>query len=227
MLIGGVVSAPALWWLLTTRDKSTCDDAPFIGIPSSEHWTVEPGPSRDEVTSILAQGSYSFCARNIAGVSRYDGAQLASNSPCEDQFTHGILPSPGREDSKWIAWGVFDGHSGVQTSKLLKTHLLPFIHHGLSQITPTSREDIVSDQSVQHAIMKAFVTLDDSIIKTAQATSDSQESLKQKIRKLAHARCFLCITLLPARYMGRVPVIRGRSWGNKRQMASGKRYHCQ
>jgi len=32
--------------------------------------------------------------RNVASVSRYNSAQLASNSPCEDQFTHSKLPSP-------------------------------------------------------------------------------------------------------------------------------------
>ncbi|KAJ5626772.1 protein serine/threonine phosphatase 2C [Penicillium herquei] len=195
MMIGGVVSAPGLWWLLTTRDNATCDDAPYIRIPPSEHWTVEPGPSRDEVTRILGQGAYSFRVRNIAGVSRYDGAQLASNSPCEDQFTHGILPSPWREGSQWMAWGVFDGHSGGQTSELLKNHLLPFVQYSFKQIKPTSPEDTVPDQMLQHAISEGFMNLDDSIIKTAQATSDSKESLQEKIKKLAPAYSGSCALL--------------------------------
>ncbi|KAJ5737546.1 protein serine/threonine phosphatase 2C [Penicillium malachiteum] len=195
MTIAGVFSTPALWWLVTTRDDTIRDNAPEIETPPAEHWTVEPGPSRDQVTRILSQGEYSFRVRNIAGVNRYDGAQLASNSPCEDQFTHGKLPSPWKGVNKWMAWGVFDGHSGVQTSELLKSHLLPFVQYSLSQIKPTSPEDLVPDHLVQHAIMKDFMKLDDSIIKTAQAISESEESLQEKIKKLAPAYSSSCALL--------------------------------
>ncbi|KAJ5345599.1 protein serine/threonine phosphatase 2C [Penicillium brevicompactum] len=191
----GVVGTPSLWWLANTRDDATREDAPYIKDPPAEHWSVEPGPSRDQVTRIISKGAYSFLARDVAGVSRYDGAQLASNSPCEDQFTHGILPSPWKGGNKWMAWAVFDGHSGLQTSELLKKQLMPFVRHSLSQIQPTSIESPVPDELVQRAIIKGFLNLDDSIVKTALITSQSQESLQEKVKKLAPAYSGSCALL--------------------------------
>ncbi|KAJ6007633.1 protein serine/threonine phosphatase 2C [Penicillium herquei] len=180
-MIAGAVSTPVIWWL-----AATLGDVPYVETSPAEHWSVESGPSRDQC---------SFRVRNIASVSRYDGAQLASNNPCEDQFTHGKLPSPWKGDNDWMAWGVFDGHSGVQTSELLKSHILPFVQHNLSQIKPNPPEDIIPDQLVQQAIVKGFIKLDDSIINTAQATSESKESLQEKMKKLAPAYSGSCALL--------------------------------
>ncbi|KAL4787055.1 protein serine/threonine phosphatase 2C [Aspergillus varians] len=190
----GAASTLALWWFLTTHDD---DDAPNLSSPPSEHWGVEPGPSTDEVTRILSQGAYSFPVRNVVGVSRYDGAQLASNSPCEDRFTHGKFPSPLDDGSggQWMAWGVFDGHSGWETAELLKRQLLPFVRHGfLSQDRPSS-EEVSREEVVQRAIVKGFMGLDDSIINTALGTSLSEESLQEKVKKLAPACAGSCALL--------------------------------
>ncbi|KAF9894286.1 hypothetical protein FE257_007789 [Aspergillus nanangensis] len=196
VMVAGVVCTPGIWWWVNTRNDGTCDDAPHIdGLPS-ESWSVEPGPSKDQVTRIISQGAYSFQVRNVAGVSRYDGAQVASNSPCEDQFTHGKLPSPWKEGQKWMAWALFDGHSGAQTSELLKKQLLPFVRHSLSRIEPTSTtKNTVPQQLVHRAIIEGFTKLDDSIIKTAVATSQSEASLQEKIKKLAPAFSGSCALL--------------------------------
>ncbi|KAL6699637.1 protein serine/threonine phosphatase 2C [Trichoderma pleuroticola] len=155
------VSTPCLWWLLAS---STRDQVPHLQSPPAEHLFVEPGPSKDDVTRIISQQAYSFQVRSVAGVSRYDGTQLASNSPCEDRFTHGTFPSP---------WN--DG-------KLL------------SQVIPTASKT-VPDEAIQHAIQKAFVKLDDSIIKTAADTSQSEEPLQDKLKKLAVAYAGSCALL--------------------------------
>ena len=193
--IASVVSTPGLWWLVSTHDAAARDDAPHLESPPAEHWGVEPGPSKDQVTRIISQGAYSFRVRNVAGVSRYDGAQLASNSPCEDQFTHGKIPSPWNEGKQWMAWAVFDGHSGWQTAELLKKQLLPFVRHSLSQVKPPSNEGFLPEELVQRAITKGFVSLDDSIIKTALNTSQSEESLQHKVKKLAPAYAGSCALL--------------------------------
>lgn len=185
-----VISTPGLWWLVTTRH-----DAPHLESPPAEHWGVEPGPSRNQVTRIISKGAYSFPVRNVVGVSRYDGAQLASNSPCEDQFTHGKLPSPWNKGNQWIAWAVFDGHSGSQTAELLKKQLLPFVRHSLSQVKPPSNEESLPDELVQRAIIKGFMNLDDSIVKTAPGTSQSEEPLQEKVKKLAPAYSGSCALL--------------------------------
>ncbi|KAJ5088468.1 protein serine/threonine phosphatase 2C [Penicillium angulare] len=193
--IAGVVGTPALWWLVTTgRSGTTRDDAPHLESPPGEHWSVEPGPSKDQVTRIISQGAYSFWVRNVRGVSRYDGAQLASNSPCEDEFTHGKIPSPWG-GNHWMAWGVFDGHAGGQTAELLKNQLLPFVQYNLGQIKLISTDESAPQESVQRAIMKGFKNLDDSIIKTAMDTSESQTSLQEKVKKLAPAYSGSCALL--------------------------------
>jgi pyruvate dehydrogenase phosphatase len=83
-----------------------------------------------------------------------------------------------------MAWAVFDGHSGWQTAELLKWQLLPFVRHSLSQVKSNTREESVSIDAIQHAIMRGFVNLDDSIIETTKDTSKSAEPLQDKVRKL-------------------------------------------
>lgn len=70
---------------------------------------------------------------------------------------------------------------------MLKKQLLPFVRHSLGQIQPTSTESPVPDELVQRAIIKGFLNLDDSIVKTALVISQSQESLQKKVKKLAPA----------------------------------------
>lgn len=108
-LAGVAVSVPCLWWLLA---PSTLDQVPRLGSPPAECLVVEPGPSKDEVTRILSQEAYSLQVRSVDGVGRYDGTQVASNSPCEDRFIHGQFPSPRNDGKRWMAWGIFDGHAG-------------------------------------------------------------------------------------------------------------------
>ncbi|KAJ5827020.1 hypothetical protein N7447_003783 [Penicillium robsamsonii] len=185
----GLISTPGLWWLTTTSD-----DVPRLENPPVEHLALEPGPSREDVTQILSKEAYSFQVRDIAGVKRYDGVQLASNSPCEDRFIHGKLSSPWNENDQWMSWAVFDGHSGWQTAELLTKQLLPFVRRRLAEIKPLSNEP-VPNESVQGAIMKGFVELDDSIIKTAQDTSKSKESFQDKVKRLAPAYAGSCALL--------------------------------
>ena len=190
MLLAGVPCISGLWWL-----SNSLDDVPRIETLSTQHWSVDLGPSKDEVTDMISKGSYSYLVRSVAGVSRYDGAQLAANAPCEDNFTHGKFPSPWKRGKNWIAWAVLDGHSGPQTSELLKRQLLPFVRNSLSQIKPTAGENLVPDELVQHAMKKGFMDLDDSIIKTAFATAESEEPLAQKIKKLTPAYSGSCALL--------------------------------
>ncbi|KAJ5888000.1 protein serine/threonine phosphatase 2C [Penicillium taxi] len=190
-----VVGAPSLWWLLTSHDNVPLHDVPLLDSPPTEHCGIEPSSSKNDVTRIISQGAYSFPIGNVVGVSRYDGAQLASNSPCEDRFTHGKFPSPSIEGNQWMAWGVFDGHSGCQTAELLKEQLLPFVRHSLNQVKPSLDEDSLPVESVQRAIMDGFVKLDDSIIKTAVDTAQSGLSLQEKVKRLAPAHAGSCALL--------------------------------
>ncbi|KAK0744504.1 phosphatase 2C-like domain-containing protein [Apiosordaria backusii] len=189
--VASIVSAPCLWWLLTPRDE-----APRLSNPPAEHLVVEPGPSEEEVTHMLSKEAYSFRVRGVAGVSRYDGTQLAACNPCEDRFTHGRFPSPWDDGNEWMAWGVFDGHAGWQTADLLAKQLVSFVRHCLGQARPNPTvRGAMSDEVVQHAIKKGFVDLDHAILKTAADVAQSKEPLPDKVKKLALAYAGSCALL--------------------------------
>ncbi|OIW34260.1 protein serine/threonine phosphatase 2C [Coniochaeta ligniaria NRRL 30616] len=188
--IATVVSAPGIWWLGTNRDEVPCLES----LPAT-HLAAEPGPSKDEVTRIISRGAYSLPVRSVGGVERYDGAQLASNSPCEDRATHGKFPSPFNDGSQWIAWAVLDGHAGWQTAHLLEKQLLPSVRQSLSQVKSDSNGQYPGEDVIQRAIGRAFVDLDDSIIKTAWDTAQSKEPLQDKVKKLIPAYAGSCALL--------------------------------
>ncbi|CAG7987596.1 unnamed protein product [Penicillium olsonii] len=182
----GLISTPGIWWWTTAND-----DVPNLDSLPAEPSVSRPNLTRGEVSSILSRDAFSHHVNSVPGINRYDVTQLASNSPCEDRFVHGKFSSPWNESDKWMSWAVFDGHVGWQTAQLLTEQLLPFVRCNLSQLKPSS-DGFTPDGSVQHAITKAFVDLDDSIIETALATSQSNMSLQEKAKKLAPAYAGSC-----------------------------------
>jgi pyruvate dehydrogenase phosphatase len=160
----------------------------------TEHVAVTPSHTKDEVTRMLSQEAYSLEVRNVASVNRYDGAQLASNSPCEDRFAHGQFSLPWNDDSPWMAWAVFDGHSGWHTADLLEKQLIPSVRDSLGQVKPTN-EERVPVELIQRAITNAFLDVDNLIIKTATDISRSERSLREKMQKLAPAFAGSCALL--------------------------------
>ncbi|KAK5999742.1 hypothetical protein QM012_005148 [Aureobasidium pullulans] len=176
-------------WLLTTPTRDT--------VPVLENQEVNtPDFSKDQITRMLSKEAYSFPVNGVTGVNRYDGAQLASNSPCEDRFVHGKVPSPrDNDDNPWMAWAVFDGHAGWQTADLLEKQLVPLVQQRLRQTTLTSEQQSGYQESFQNAITKTFVELDDSIVKTAQETSLSSLPLPDKMQKLMPAFSGSCALL--------------------------------
>ncbi|TAQ84318.1 hypothetical protein B7494_g7352 [Chlorociboria aeruginascens] len=187
--IASVVGVP-VWLLMDTHDK-----VPRLESPPTEHLVVGPGPSRDEVTRIISQNAYSFQVKDLAGVSRYDGAQLASNNPCEDRFIHGKFPSPWNHGNQWMAWAVLDGHAGWQTADLLEKQLIPFVRLSLGQVRSAPGEGYVSDELVQRAITKGFMNLDESIVNSGSDAFQSTEPLQDKVKKLALGYAGSCALL--------------------------------
>ncbi|KAG9602611.1 protein serine/threonine phosphatase 2C, partial [Aureobasidium melanogenum] len=151
--------------------------------------------SEDGITRILSQEAYSFPVKGVSGVDRYDGTQLASNSPCEDRFVHGKFASPRNDGKPWMAWAVFDGHAGWQTADLLEKQLVPLVQKYLRQATLTFSEKSGYKEAIQHAITKAFVNLDSSLIETAQETSQSSLPFQEKLQRLLPAFAGSCALL--------------------------------
>lgn len=185
---GAAFAGVGIWWLTA----SNRDTVPTIEIQNVN----KAGFHKDEITRILSKEACSFPVKGVSGINRYDGAQLASNSPCEDRFVHGKVPSPRNEDSRsWMAWAVFDGHAGWQTADLLEKQLVPLVQQKLCQSNLTPEQHSGYQESVQHAIKKAFVDLDDSIVKSAQETSQSNLPLPDKMQKLMPAFAGSCALL--------------------------------
>ncbi|KAI1754325.1 phosphatase 2C-like domain-containing protein [Xylaria castorea] len=173
---------------------TTTPDLNELGISDKVAYTKPP--TFGDITPQLNE--HAFTVRGApGGVDRYDGAQLASNSPCEDAFIHGSFSNPfgaGNDASKWMAWAVFDGHCGWQLSNLLKTQLMPFVRRSLTDVQSADKGE-VSEEVVQQALRESFTTLDDALVKSATAIIESDLPFAEKARRLEPAYAGACALL--------------------------------
>ncbi|RAK74341.1 PP2C family serine/threonine-protein phosphatase [Aspergillus fijiensis CBS 313.89] len=191
----GLAATSGLYWWWSSANR---DGVPLPDEAPAQNLVVQPPFPHEEVTRTLSKDSYSFSVRDVPGIDRHDGAQLASNSPCEDRLTYAKFSSPWHSDKEpWMAWAVFDGHAGWQTAELLKNQLVPSVRHSLSQVTPIPDEiqSVAGVDTVPCAISNAFVNLDDAIFKTAMEASQSNEPLHQRVRDLLPAFAGSCALL--------------------------------
>ncbi|KAI0879504.1 phosphatase 2C-like domain-containing protein [Hypoxylon argillaceum] len=173
---------------------TTTPDLNELGL--SDHIAYTSPPTSEDVTRQLNEHAFTVHGAP-GGVGRYDGAQLASNSPCEDAFVHGSFSAPfgaTSVDGKWMAWAVFDGHCGWQLSNLLKTQLMPYVRRSLEDAKPTDKSG-VSEEAVHEALKKSFTTLDDALVKSATTIIESNLSFPDKARCLEPAYAGSCALL--------------------------------
>ncbi|KAI0105517.1 phosphatase 2C-like domain-containing protein [Nemania sp. FL0031] len=211
--------SPLVTSSVTTTSKTTTSTTPDLnelGISDKIAYTTPP--TSEDVTRQLNE--HAFTVRGApGGVGRYDGAQLASNSPCEDAFLHGSFSSPfgattttststtatattnGSEDGgKWMAWAVFDGHCGWQLSNLLQTQLMPFVRRSLADAAAAAapagnNEEVSEEEAVHQALKNSFTTLDDALVKSATAIIESDLPFPEKARRLEPAYAGACALL--------------------------------
>ncbi|ETS76306.1 hypothetical protein PFICI_11693 [Pestalotiopsis fici W106-1] len=173
------------------------DQVPDIGgLGSSERSEPSPAITAEDVKAKLNESAYSCLDGNVQGVARYDGAQLGSNQVCEDAYIHGKLPDPltrGETENDWMAWGVFDGHNGWQTSQVLTRQLLPYVRRALREAEPEN--GVFTDAAVHRAIESAFVRLDDELVKSAMEVTESNLSYPEKVKRLEPAYSGACALL--------------------------------
>ena len=171
------------------------DGEPKISTMSVEPQYIEERLSptvdlADHTTQILTKDAFSLDI-SITGVPRADGVQLASNGPCEDRFNRVQLFSPW-DSEKWIAASVFDGHNGWQTADHLEKELLGCVERALRKLEPHSRDE----DSIRHAIGKAFTDLDHSIVDAyASNTHNKQMGLDKKMQYMEVAMSGSCALL--------------------------------
>lgn len=189
----GLVGVPGLWWL--SNEKNPSSAVPSFKSHASTEVPFERGLSPNEVTKCLSKDSFSFQVGNVPGVSRYDGAQLPSNTICEDTFIHGTLPSPLQDGSTWGTWAVFDGHAGWQTAEVLTKSLLPSVQASLSQAKSASGSTTVSDQTIQDAVAAGFVNLDNAIMKAGVDALQKDAPLQDRLKTAAVGYAGSCALL--------------------------------
>ena len=161
-------------------------EVPVIDTTRGYPFEFSPPLTPAQVTEELKKITWSYPSTGLQGVTRYDGAQVPSNKPCEDRFIHGKFASPLTPGQEWLAWGVFDGHLGAQTSEALSHHLLPYVWRHLQG---------VQEQCVNEAIKQAFLALDDIFIKTVPETVASSLPFAEKVCRLAQGTNGSCATL--------------------------------
>ncbi|EGX89927.1 Protein phosphatase 2C [Cordyceps militaris CM01] len=146
----------------------------------------------DDIRRKLSQDAYSV-SLDALGVKRADGAQLPSNSPCEDRYNR-AQPVPLWEgEETWVGVTIFDGHYGWQTADHLEKELLSWVQAKLNKLQPASR----TDASIQDAIEAAFTELDDSIINNYVAYARSKDmTLEQKVPYMEVAMAGSCALLV-------------------------------
>ena len=80
-------------------------DVPVIDTTRGYPFEFSPPVTPAQVTEQLKETTWSYPSTGLQGVTRYDGAQVPSNKPCEDHFVHGKFPSPLTPEQEWLAWG--------------------------------------------------------------------------------------------------------------------------
>ncbi|KAI0017333.1 protein serine/threonine phosphatase 2C [Xylariomycetidae sp. FL0641] len=177
----------------STAQSQQVPDLDALG--TSDRVGYAPPPSPAEVTAQLNARAFTV-AGTIDGITRYDGAQVASNAPCEDAWLHGSFSAPSSSSSssssaaKWMAWGVFDGHCGWQTSDLLTRELVPHVRRALADVPAQD------DAKVEQALKTAFTALDDALVRSAPAVmEDATLSFAEKARRLEAAYAGACALL--------------------------------
>ncbi|KAI0096993.1 phosphatase 2C-like domain-containing protein [Nemania sp. FL0031] len=117
--------------------------------------------------------------------------RLASSSPVEDDYAVGLLDVGDQQ--KWLYWGVYDGHRGWATSKLLSTTLASCV---ASELGHLSTKDLRDPQKVSVACEVAFKKLDDGLLSDAMDAMDNATSHAEAMCRIAPANAGSCATLV-------------------------------
>ncbi|KAA1073120.1 hypothetical protein PGTUg99_028688 [Puccinia graminis f. sp. tritici] len=111
--------------------------------------------STQEVNQLLKKYETTFSVDRVGNpVYRYDTNHVASNAPIEDDSLCAVMTRDQSEsDPKsllkpsakdMLFFGVFDGHSGWQTSKLLAEQLLPSVNRELHSVFRSEPEYVTA-----------------------------------------------------------------------------------
>ena len=163
--------------------------------------------SPDQATNKLRQLEQSYSVGRGQGVIRYDVTQLPSNNPIEDDHAEKIIEVPdevtpalkGANNTDWMFWGVFDGHSGWTTSAKLRQTLISFVARELNSTYRTALADstrqLPSAESIDTAIKKGFIRLDYEIVHESVQKASKAKSKTAAVELISPAYSGSCALL--------------------------------
>lgn len=163
--------------------------------------------SPEQATQKLRKNEESWIVGRGKGVVRYDVVQLPSNDPIEDDHAEKIIEVPGNvaavddsaSNSDWMFWGVFDGHSGWTTSAKLRQVLISYVARELNSTYKAALSDpklhLPTPESIDRAIKKGFVLLDNEIVHESVKTVTKAQSKSLAAEVLAPAFSGSCALL--------------------------------
>lgn len=98
------------------RQGTIVGEGPISKATSDDGRRIVEMLTPDQATQKLRRLEQSYSVSRGQGVTRYDLVQLPSNDPIEDDHAEKIVQVPSRssaetDNSDWMFWGVFDGHS--------------------------------------------------------------------------------------------------------------------
>lgn len=178
----------------------------------------------EQATQQIRGNEESYKVARGKGVVRYDVSTLPSNDPIEDDHAEKIIevpqsvmpasdatnPTQQSQNSDWMFWGVFDGHSGWTTSAKLRQTLIAYVARELNttyasaaksatSILPTSSPPSSSPfpdpSSVDAAIKRGFMALDSSIVDQSVSQVLAAKSKPMAAQLLAPALAGSCALL--------------------------------
>ncbi|KKP00701.1 hypothetical protein THAR02_07188 [Trichoderma harzianum] len=161
-----VATGGAAYWLKKKPTNNTIPSVPILKPVTSDAEIPITSPVKAldlrSANEKLREQAQSFVFDSTDGEKgRVDTVRVASNDPVEDEWSIGF--GGGIQGEKTLYAGVFDGHAGWATSKVLKEALIPYVSSSLGKIGYASSGDVVDA-----AIKKAFTNLDDCIMVKAQ-----------------------------------------------------------
>ncbi|KAM5351942.1 hypothetical protein ACJ41O_004665 [Fusarium nematophilum] len=152
------------------RQGTIVGEGPISKATSDDGRRIVEMLTPEQATHKLRRLEQSFSVNRGHGVTRYDLVQLPSNDPIEDDHAEKIVQVPSRavgaetDNSDWMFWGVFDGHSGWTTSATLRESLINYVARELNDTYKQAAGDLPSEDAVSLAIKTGFTRLDNEIV---------------------------------------------------------------
>lgn len=135
---------------------------------------------------------------------RADCVQVHSNWPMEDSISP-FMACGGKSGVGWLAFGIYDGHSGVETASALQTFLIPYVlgemvdlQHSLYPNASSEVASVMGDlqpDQIDMAIKSSFLGLDRLIVEGGAKAIVENRYLNDAMSELAPSYAGSCALL--------------------------------